>query len=112
VSLRELFFNLIENAVRYTPEGGTIILTLSKDNGNASITVKDNGIGIPEERLGLVFNRFYRVDKSRSRSEGGAGLGLSICQRIAEIHGGTIKVESRVGEGSTFTVFLPLIDSG
>jgi len=111
VSLRELFFNLIDNAVRYTPQGGEILVTLSRKDGDACVAVKDNGIGISEEHLRHIFKRFYRVDKSRSRSEGGAGLGLSICQRIAEIHGGTIEVESKVGKGSTFSVFLPLVDS-
>ncbi len=108
VSLRELFFNLIENAIRYTPQGGTIKVTLSKDNSYAKIAVSDTGIGIPEEHLKHIFKRFYRVDKSRSRNEGGAGLGLTICQRIAELHNGTIEVRSIVGEGSTFTVSFPL----
>jgi signal transduction histidine kinase len=111
VSLRELFFNLIDNAVRYTPQGGEILVSLSKEDGDACVAVKDNGTGIPEEHLKHIFKRFYRVDKYRSRSESGSGLGLSICQRIAEIHGGTIKVESQVGKGSTFTVFLPLVGS-
>lgn len=111
VSLRELFFNLIDNAVRYTPQGGDMLVSLRRKNGDACVAVKDNGTGIPEEHLKHIFKRFYRVDKSRSRSEGGAGLGLSICQRIAEIHGGTIEVESQIGKGSTFTVFLPLVGS-
>jgi signal transduction histidine kinase len=74
----------------------------------ACIAVKDTGIGIPEEHIKHIFERFYRVDKSQSRSEGTAGLGLAISWRIAEIHNGTITVESEVGKGSTFTVYLPL----
>lgn len=109
VSLRELFHNLLNNAIRYTTPGEEILLTLSQKSHNACVAIKDTGIGIPEEHLKHIFERFYRVDKSRSRSEGGTGLGLAICQRIAELHDGTIKVESKVGEGSTFSVFLPLV---
>ncbi len=108
ISLRELFFNLIDNAVRYTPQGGEIVITLSKNSKDACVAVKDTGAGISEEHLKYIFKRFYRVDKARSRSEGGAGLGLAICQRITEFHNGTIKVESKVREGSTFTVCLPI----
>ena len=75
----------------------------------AVVSVADAGIGIPSEDLPLIFERFYRVDKARSRSEGGSGLGLAICQRIAEAHGGRIKVESQVGKGSTFSVWLPAV---
>lgn len=108
VSLRELFFNLIDNAVRYTPKGGEIVVTLTREKGDACVAVKDSGIGISEEHLQHIFKRFYRVDKSRSRSEGGAGLGLAICQRITEFHNGTIRVESKAGEGSTFIACLPI----
>jgi signal transduction histidine kinase len=75
------------------------------------VAIKDSGIGIPEERIPHIFERFYRVDKARSRSEGGAGLGLAICQHIAEVHNGKIEVESQVGNGSTFSVLLPLAES-
>jgi len=112
VNLRELFFNLINNAVRYTPQGGEILVILSKKVSDACVAVKDNGIGIPEEHIEHIFKRFYRVDKSRSRSEGGTGLGLAICQRIVEFHNGTIKIESKAGVGSTFSVQLPLVDTG
>jgi heavy metal sensor kinase len=108
IRLRELFLNLLENAVRYTPEGGRISLSVDKDSGYARIAVSDTGVGIPAEHLPHIFERFYRVDKSRSRSEGGAGLGLAISRRIAEVHGGRIEVASEAGKGSTFTVFLPL----
>lgn len=108
-SLREMFFNIIENAIRYTPEGGLISVNMERNDKYACVAVKDNGIGIPEEHLKHVFERFYRVDKFESRSEGGAGLGLAISQRIAEIHNGYITVESEVGKGSTFYVYLPII---
>ena len=108
VSLRELFLNLLNNAIRYTPQGGTISLKLNRIGNSACVAVKDTGIGIPEEHIKHIFERFYRVAKSRSRSEGGSGLGLSICQSIVELHGGTIEVESINGEGSTFSVMMPL----
>lgn len=73
------------------------------------VTVKDTGVGIPAEDIPFIFDRFYRVDKSRSRAEGGTGLGLAICKHIAEAHGGKIEVESQVGAGSTFSVRLPLL---
>ncbi|MBE0480549.1 MAG: hypothetical protein IBX68_06180 [Dehalococcoidia bacterium] len=74
------------------------------------IAVADTGIGVPEADLPLIFDRFYRVDRSRTRSDGGAGLGLAICRYIAALHGGRIEVVSRVGEGSTFSVWLPLLE--
>jgi heavy metal sensor kinase len=109
IRLKELLLNLLDNAVRYTPEGGAITLSLKKESGFAMISVQDTGIGIPPEHLPHIFKRFYRVDKSRSRVEGGVGLGLAISQQIAQMHGGRIEVESEVGVGSTFTVFLPLM---
>jgi len=107
ISLRALFFNLIENAVRYTPQGGEILVLLTMENGKACVAIKDNGIGISEEHLSHIFERFYRVDRSRSRSAGGAGLGLAICRQIVELHNGAITVKSKVDEGSTFIVCLP-----
>lgn len=108
VTLREIFFNLIDNAIRYTPDGGSICIRLSRKNNQACLAVKDSGVGIPKDHIKYIFERFYRVDKSRTCSGGGSGLGLAICQRIAELHGGTISVESKVGEGSIFSVWLPL----
>jgi heavy metal sensor kinase len=105
--LRELFMNLLDNAIRYTPSPGTISVSFRHEEQMAVVTIKDTGIGIPAEDIPLIFERFYRVDKSRSRTGGGSGLGLAICRHIAEVHGGKIEVESRVGEGSTFTVWLP-----
>jgi heavy metal sensor kinase len=108
VRLRQLCLNLIDNAIKYTPELGTVQVSLIRENGTAKISVKDSGIGIPKEELSKIFDRFYRVDKARSRELGGSGLGLSISKWITEIHGGTISVESEVNRGSTFTVLLPL----
>jgi len=107
--LRQLLLDLLDNAIRYTPKGGTVSVSLRREGRMAVVSVADAGIGIPSEDLPLIFERFYRVDKARSRSEGGSGLGLAICQRIAEAHGGRIKVESQVGKGSTFSVWLPAV---
>lgn len=108
VRLRQLLLNLIDNAIKYTPEGGTVELSLTRGSGTAAVTVKDTGIGIPAEELSKVFDRFYRVDKARSREMGGSGLGLSIAKWIADIHNGTLTVQSAVNVGSTFTVTVPL----
>lgn len=109
--LRQLIWNLLENAIRYTPSGGTIKLALHRRARVAEIAVSDTGIGIPEEHLAHIFDRFYRVDRGRSRALGGTGLGLSIVRQVAETHGGRVRVRSTPGLGSTFTVFLPLTDT-
>jgi len=106
--LRGLFMNLLDNAVKYTPSPGTISVSLRREGQMAVVAITDTGVGIPAEDIPLIFERFYRVDKSRSRAEGGSGLGLAICRHIAEAHGGKIEVESRVRVGSTFSVWLPL----
>jgi heavy metal sensor kinase len=106
--LQRMVLNLLDNAVKYTPAGGEIVIELVAHNGDARITVRDNGIGIPETDQPHVFDRFYRVDKARSRAMGGAGLGLSIAHWIATAHGGRISVESRTEGGSVFTVQLPM----
>ncbi|MBI3083973.1 MAG: HAMP domain-containing protein [Candidatus Omnitrophica bacterium] len=108
MKLRRLLLNLSDNAVKYTPEGGRIILRSRPENGCAEIQVADTGIGIEAHDLPRIFDRFYRVDQSRSRAEGGYGLGLAICKWIAEAHGGSIHVESSPGKGSTFSVRLPV----
>jgi len=105
--LQRMILNLLDNAVKYTPAGGEISVELKPSNGDARLTVRDNGIGIPAKDQPHVFDRFYRVDKARSRALGGAGLGLSIARQIAEAHGGTVSVESS-GGGSVFTVELPV----
>jgi two-component system phosphate regulon sensor histidine kinase PhoR len=104
--LEQMLVNLIDNAVKYTEKGG-IRVGLMKEPGGVAIEVVDSGIGIPEKDLGRVFERFYVVDKSRSRKAGGTGLGLSIVKHIVLIHGGRIDVKSTLGVGSTFRVFLP-----
>ena len=96
---------LLDNAVRYTPEGGSVAVRLREETGTAVLEVSDTGIGIPEDRLPLVFERFYRADPSRA--DGGAGLGLSIARQIAASHGGEVLAQSTPGEGSTFTLLLP-----
>ncbi|MDY6863663.1 MAG: heavy metal sensor histidine kinase [Thermodesulfobacteriota bacterium] len=107
VKLKQLFSNLMDNAIKYTPGGGKIDLSIKPATDKVNIILKDTGIGIPEDDLSYIFDRFYRVEKSRSRNLGGVGLGLSICSWIVKAHKGTIEVESRVNQGSTFTVTLP-----
>jgi two-component system phosphate regulon sensor histidine kinase PhoR len=101
--------NLVDNAVKYTPEGGTIRVLTRADNGHVVVEVTDNGIGIPEADLSRVFERFYRVDKSRSRDMGGTGLGLAIVKHVVQSHGGTIEASSRLGKGTTFRMTLPAL---
>jgi heavy metal sensor kinase len=104
----QLLLNLVDNAIKYTPDGGAVRVGWSADSGSAFVTVADSGIGIDAEDLPHVFERFYRVDKARSRAEGGTGLGLAISRWIVEAHGGEIGVTSTPGQGSVFTVRLPL----
>jgi len=106
--LDQLVWNLVSNAVKYTPDGGTITLSLFQEGDWARLEVTDTGIGIPPEHLPHIFDRFYRVDKARSRAGGGTGLGLAIVKGIAEQHGGRVSVISEPGKGSTFTVWLKL----
>jgi signal transduction histidine kinase len=105
--LRELLMVLADNAVRYTPAGGRVSIEGRPAGQRAEIVVEDTGAGIPREHLSRVFDRFYRVDKARSRAEGGLGLGLSIAQEIAKAHGGTIDIESDPGHGTRVRVLLP-----
>ena len=107
--LKQLFLNLIDNAIKYTPVGGVVTLALVRDGNRARVSIADTGIGIPEKDVAHIFDRFYRVDKSRAREQGGTGLGLSISKWIVDQHGGQIQVQSQVGKGSTFTVWLPLV---
>jgi len=106
--LWQMLLNLIDNAVKYTPDGGQIQLSLEAYSEFAKLQIKDTGIGISQEDLPHIFNRFFRVDKVRSREIGGSGLGLSIVQWIVNAHHGRIEVTSKLGEGSCFTVMLPL----
>jgi signal transduction histidine kinase len=105
--LRQMLLNLIDNAVKYTSSGGQIRLSLEVEGKYARFQVKDTGIGISQEDLPCIFDRFFRVDKARSREMGGSGLGLSIVQWIVNAHQGHIEVASRLGEGSCFTIWLP-----
>jgi signal transduction histidine kinase len=103
---RHILLNLATNAVRYTHEGG-ITYGLRKDGGMVGVSVQDTGPGIAPEHLDLVFDRFFRIDQSRSRELGGAGLGLAIARMLAELQQGRVTVESTLGEGSVFTLWLP-----
>ncbi len=106
--LKQVVVNLLDNAIKYTPGGGSVRLRVSSANGDASLAVEDSGIGIPADALPHLFERFYRVDQARSRQMGGAGLGLAIVKSIVTAHGGEVAVESVDGEGSRFRVELPL----
>lgn len=106
--VKQVVVNLLDNAIKYTPAGGSVKLSVRAENGAARLEVCDNGIGIPSQALPHVFERFYRVDKARSRPMGGVGLGLPIVRSICTAHGGEITVESTEGEGSRFRVALPL----
>ncbi len=104
--LYEMFFNVCENAIKYNQPGGYVKIWTGAVMGVPKVIIEDNGIGIPEESAEHIFERFYRVDKSRSRAQGGAGLGLSLCNEIVQLHGGTMQFESRVGNGTVVTVEL------
>ena len=107
IRIEQIIINIVSNAIKYTPDGGDIRLRLADCGNTVEIAVSDNGVGIPEEDIPHLFERFYRVEKARSSDKGGTGLGLAIAREFAEAHGGTISVESRVSEGTTFTVTLP-----
>lgn len=107
-----LIRNLIDNAVRYTPPDGTVAVRVSTEGADVQLEVQDSGVGIPTRDLPRVFERFYRVDRARSRETGGTGLGLAIVRHVAENHGGSVTVTSEVGAGSTFTVLMPTTDPG
>jgi two-component system phosphate regulon sensor histidine kinase PhoR len=106
--LREILDNLLDNAIKYTPEGGNVSVIWRSNGSMAQIAVRDSGIGIRPEDQERIFERFYRVDKARSRELGGTGLGLSIVKHLAQSMNGTVAVESEVGKGSVFTVKLPV----
>lgn len=106
--LKELLLNLMENAIRYGKEGGTVQVDITRAGQDMVIAVRDDGIGIPREAQAHIFERFYRVDKSRSKQTGGTGLGLAIVKHICRLYNGSVRVESELGRGSTFTVNLPI----
>ena len=106
--LEQILINLLENSIKYTPEGGKVIISaIEKDSKDIQFSIEDNGIGIPKEDLSRIFERFYRVDKGRSKELGGTGLGLSIVKHLVQAHGGKVWVESQPGKGSTFYFTLP-----
>jgi two-component system phosphate regulon sensor histidine kinase PhoR len=105
--LDQLLMNLLHNAIKFSPEGGTVTVTTDEHPDGVVISVTDHGVGIPKKDQARVFERFYKVDRARERGLGGTGLGLAIARHIAEIHGGRIWLESTEGEGSTFSFSLP-----
>jgi heavy metal sensor kinase len=109
--LIRMLLNVLDNAIRYTPAGGRVTLGCRRRNATLEISVGDTGPGIAPEHLPRLFDRFYRVDRGRSRAQGGSGLGLAIAQSIAQLHGGQITVESIVGQGTIFIVQLPILSS-
>ena len=109
LKLQQVFYNVIDNAIKYTPRGGEVHVELSRVGKRAVVRVEDTGIGIPAEDLPHIFDRFYRVDKARSRETGGTGLGLSIVRQIVLLHNGDIRAESEENKGSTFIIELPII---
>ncbi len=106
--IEQVLTNIVSNAIKYTPEGGKITVECGNDGQNALLRVTDNGIGIPLEDLPHIFERFYRVDKARSRQSGGTGLGLAIAKEIAERHGGDIRIESHMPGGTSVSIVLPM----
>ena len=107
--ISQVIVNLLSNAIRYTNNGGKIFISSYKENNNLKIQFKDNGIGIPKENIKYIFERFYRVDESRSKNTGGIGVGLTIVKSIIDLHQGTIEVRSEVNKGSEFIVMLPCL---
>ena len=105
--LTSMFTNLVDNAVKYTPAGGRVEVVGGFEGSEIVVRIADTGIGIPEDELSRIFERFYRVDKARSKATGGTGLGLSIVRHVAQNHGGRVSVRSTPGAGSIFTVHLP-----
>jgi two-component system sensor histidine kinase VicK len=111
--LDQVFDNLISNAIKYTPDGGRVRVSAHRANGKfILVQVSDTGVGIPKHDLPQIFERFYRVDKARSRAAGGTGLGLSIARQIIEIHGGQIRIDSEEGQGTVVSFTLPVATGG
>ena len=108
--IRQATANLISNAVRYTPEGGHIQVSVRKGDIMASIAVKDTGIGLSKEEARMVFSRFWRADAGRTRESGGLGVGLAVVKEIVDRHGGWVQVEGEKGKGACFTIHIPLFD--
>jgi signal transduction histidine kinase len=106
--MMQVLVNLLSNAVKFSPPGGKVVLSGRREGATVVISVKDQGRGIPEEQIVAIFEPFQQVETTDATMKGGTGLGLAICRGIVELHGGTIKVESKIGEGSDFLVILPL----
>lgn len=109
--LYQIVFNLVENGIKYNLPGGKLFINLRRQEDNAILRIRDTGVGIPEDALGHIFERFYRVDKARSRATGGSGLGLSIVRAIVERNRGDLQVSSQMGQGTTFTLSFPVFDT-
>jgi two-component system phosphate regulon sensor histidine kinase PhoR len=106
-AVTQILDNLVDNALKYTPEGGQITIRWGESDGQACLEVEDTGIGIPERDLSRIFERFYRVDKARSRELGGTGLGLAIVKHLVQAMNGSIRARSQLGKGTIFSVWLP-----
>ena len=100
----------MNNAIKYSPDGGSIVCRLIEADGRVILSISDEGLGIPRKDLAHIFERFYRVDKARSREQGGTGLGLAISKEVVELHGGKIWVNSVENQGSTFFIALPVVE--
>ena len=112
IRLEQVWVNLLENAIKFNRPAGEVRVDVARDPERALVRVRDTGSGIPSRDLPRIFERFYRVDKARSRATGGTGLGLAIVKHAVEQMGGSVSVESRLGQGSVFTVALPSIENG
>ena len=109
--IEQVITNIVSNAVKYTPDGGKIDMAVGTSGRNVFVRVTDNGIGIPEKDLPRLFDRFYRVDKARSRESGGTGLGLSIAQEILNQHKGSIEISSEYGKGTSVLITMPAAEA-
>lgn len=109
--IMQIMMNLLTNAINYSIENTTVHISIYKNEKYGIFQIEDQGIGISKEEINRIFERFYRVDRARSRNSGGTGLGLAIVKHLVEAHHGLIKVESEVGKGTSFTVFIPLVKS-
>lgn len=105
--LSQVWINLLNNSIKFTNNGGKITVSFSNQNAHTEVRISDNGIGMTEETVTHIFERFYMADKARSRNAGGSGLGLAIVKKIIQMHSGHIEVSSKLGEGTTFTVTIP-----
>ena len=110
-AIHQVIYNLCDNAIRYNVENGKVTISIGRDGERAYVSVSDTGIGIAQEHQSRIFERFYRVDKARSRKSGGSGLGLAIVRSMVERNRGDISVESTLGTGTTFTVTFPIFDT-